>query len=184
MVATASTTENEHERVEDLSATQMLEKWVQRSRPSNRRSTLVDVSVRGRFDYAATAEPWSGGKRETHYVNHQLKITPTSLTGTFTDIAGTGTINGHIAEGGRTVSFIKAYRNPWYRSSPVWQYGGSFTTCGIEGEWHYPGDPPRDAFHRGKFALWLAEDESEQDQAQLATDDKDGSILTKSTTSE
>ena len=152
-----SITKSTHTAYDPAQLALTFEKWRRRSTSGGVKGT----SVRGFYDYAATAIP-SVGMWETHLIDHHLVITLNSISGTFTDSSGHGTINGRISDSGRAVNFIKAYAEHSHdegEGTVRWEYEGGFTPCGIAGEWHYPGDPPALAIHRGKFALWLSEDE-------------------------
>lgn len=163
-----------------LEPSQVLERWIFCSEVAAGRGTFT----RGLYDYAATASPIGGGKSEIHLVDYQLTLTHDTIAGSFTDAVGKGMVTGRISESGRRVRFIKQYTKHIHGTDlPRWQYEGNFTSHGIAGEWHYPGDPPALAIHRGRFAIWLQEDEDEQaDDAQLTSLLESGKIMTRSMT--
>jgi hypothetical protein len=88
-------------------------------------------------------------------------------------------VEGQIDLRRDTVRFIKQY----IVAEECWEYEGHFTSCGIVGEWHYPGDPPGVKHYRGRFAIWLQSDEAVQGgdlEKQMEMLENKGALLTRS----
>lgn len=165
-------------------------KWIVASQHAKQKETFWSLSkpaiaARGFFDYCATAQPVPGTPRINH-VDYELSIVDNVVVGTSRDTGGTANIRGVIDPSGRRISFQKTYVKGQCKGL-VWEYKGSFTACGIAGEWCYAGDPPKIAYHRGSFGIWLREDEDASGQtmdAQLKMLTGEGKILSRSLTFE
>lgn len=113
--------------------------------------------ARGVYTYDASTTPKPGFPR-TDRVDFKLRVSGNRLHGTSKDSVGSATVDGQIDLQKDTIRFIKQYNAP--NEKFRWEYEGHFTSCGIVGEWHYPGDPPTKKFQRGRFAIWLQSDEA------------------------
>ena len=123
---------------------------------------------------------------QTSIVNYSISIRGSKIEGITEDSLGAAEISGNIDPNRGTLRFLKTYvRTSQGKSPNVWEYVGCVTPCGIVGEWHYPGDPAEKAHWRGKFSIWLREDEdatSKELENRLHTLTSSGKILTRSMT--
>lgn len=139
-------------------------------------------AARGIFTYNTTVDP-ALGLPHTDRVDYKFHISSNHLYGTSKDSVGSATIDGQINLQRNTIRFVKQYLAP--KEHIRWEYDGYFVSCGIVGEWHYPGDPPTKKHHRGRFAVWLRSDEAVQGgdlEEQLKLLESKGGVLTRSLT--
>ena len=143
-----------------------------------------NILSRGYYDYAASCgPPWKGSKMRR--VEYALRIQGVELLGTCQDDVGHANIQGTFDPARNSVRFMKHYYAPKDRAHLQWEYVGCFTPCGIVGEWRYPGDPPAKALWRGKFGIWLQQDEDAKGiefESQMELLSNRGQLLTRSMT--
>lgn len=116
-----------------------------------------NILARGYYDYAATCGRWSGvmlSKMEL-----ALRIQGNRIVVSSRDDVGHAHLQGSFNPIENSVSFIKQYYAPKEKADVRWEYVGYITSCGIVGEWRYPGDPRELAHWRGKFGTWLQRNE-------------------------
>ena len=145
------------------------------------------IPARGTYTYDSTCGSLgSSSSLQTTIVNYSISIRGSKIEGKAEDSVGTAEISGDIDRNRGTLRFFKTYvRVSKGKLLPVWEYVGCFTSCGIVGEWHSPGDPAKSAHWRGKFSIWLREDEHaapEELEDRLRTLTSSGKILTRSMT--
>ena len=154
-----------------------IDAWISAADPSG------NIPARGYYDYAATCKHWSGIK--FHTMELAIRIQGTQINGSSQDDLGHAQLQGSFNPAENSVSLIKQYDVPIGNSYIRWEYVGYITSCGIVGEWRYPGDPPEKAHWRGKFGIWLQRDEdakgAEFDMQMRLLSDK-GQILSRSMT--
>lgn len=140
-----------------------------------------NILARGFYDYAATCGQWTSPRFKR--VEITLRIQGTQLVGSSQDNVGHASLQGSFNPTDNSVSLIKQYYAPKEATSLRWEYAGYITSCGIVGEWRYPGNPPETAHWRGKFGIWLQRDEDArgrefEEQMRLLNDK--GQVLTRS----
>lgn len=116
-----------------------------------------NIKGRGYYDYVVSCGTWTCPR--FCRVEYALRIQGVQIFGSSQDKEGHANIEGLFGPTRRSVCFLKHYYAPESKRHLKWEYVGSFTQCGIVGEWRYPGDPPGKAQWRGKFRIWLQEDE-------------------------
>ena len=143
-----------------------------------------NVPAQGTYTYDTTCG--AHGNLQTDIVNYSITIHGARVWGTTEDSIGTAEISGNIDRNRGSICFLKKYvRTNKKKRVFVWEYAGCFTPCGIVGEWHHPGDPAEVAHWRGKFSIWLREDEgagTEELEDRLRTLITSGKLLARSMT--
>ena len=150
------------------------------------------ILARGYYDYSATCRDGLITRGMDFKLDFKLDIGEYRLRtegdrvfGSSKDSKGDATIEGRILPSSNRIKFTKKYYRANVGALATWEYSGMFTSCGIVGEWHYPKNPPHLAFWRGKFGMWLQNDEDaspEQLKSQLELLQTRGSLLTRSMT--
>lgn len=128
----------------------------------SRRHSGHITMARGFYDYRPGCEIIEGTPR-IDTVEYELRVSRRRIVGTCIDSLGTTSIKGFIDTSGLSVCFTKEYTSPSRMIGTKWEYSGACTDCGIVGEWHHPGDPPEPVYFRGRFGMWLKEDEESDD---------------------
>ncbi|KAL9610641.1 MAG: hypothetical protein Q9167_004683 [Letrouitia subvulpina] len=142
-----------------------------------------NILARGYYDYAATCGQWSGARFDR--MELALRVQGTQMIGSSQDNIGHARLQGSFNPIENSVSFIKQYYAPKKNADLQWEYVGYITSCGIVGEWRYPGDPPEKAHWRGKFGIWLQRDEDAKGvefELQMRMLSDKGQILARSMT--
>ena len=144
---------------------------------------------RGYYDYSATCRGGLTTRGMEFKLDfnldvgeYRLRIERDRVFGSSKDGKGDATTEGHISPSSNRIKFTKKYYRANVGALATWGYSGTFTSCGIVGEWHYPGNPPHLAFWRGKFGMWLQKDEDaspEPLKSQLDLLQTGGGLLTR-----
>ncbi|KAL8740347.1 MAG: hypothetical protein Q9190_006939 [Brigantiaea leucoxantha] len=154
-----------------------IDAWVSATDPSG------NILARGYYDYPATCRGWSGAKFDL--MELALRIQGVQIVGSSQDDVGHAHLQGSFNPIENFVSFIKQYHAPKEKAHLRWEYVGYITSCGIVGEWSFPGDPPEKAHLRGKFGIWLQRDEDAkgvETELQIRLLRDKGQILSRSMT--